>query len=247
MATPPLWHLTPSLLSREQKIHEAVAKLLLVPNHALSRVIPLVREQTYQYTLSFFFFHVSWTLPDGCISRRNYVPLPPGPGPRFPVRAAREFFYHIHLSRLALQPIGHPGDHYLRKYYWNVLAPSEPVHLDKPSTPLGSPIRLEFFDCLRQGIAFFVEEGVTPVHMSSDEGLDHADELSHPLFDKYEMLVKALRPASWYHPSLSLLTVLPALLIIILGIKLLPNINAFIGELIGGLVMVYLRSSSTKL
>jgi hypothetical protein len=79
--------------------------------------------------------------------------------------------------------------------------------------------------------------------MSSDAGLDYADGLPHLVFSAAEMPVDnctvcVMMATSAFSP----LSVCPAVAIIITGIGRIFNINMFLGELIGGLAMAYLRA-----
>jgi hypothetical protein len=79
--------------------------------------------------------------------------------------------------------------------------------------------------------------------MSSDAGLDYADGLPHLVFLAAEMPVDNCTACVMVATSaFSPLSVPLAAAIIITGIGRIPNINPFLGELIGGLAMAYLRA-----
>jgi hypothetical protein len=79
--------------------------------------------------------------------------------------------------------------------------------------------------------------------MSSDVGLDYADGLPHRVFTTNEMAVDNCTACFMVATSAFFpLYVSPAVAVIITGIGRIPNIIPFLGELIGGLAMAYLRA-----
>jgi hypothetical protein len=97
--------------------------------------------------------------------------------------------------------------------------------------------------CLAEVTSYFSRHGIVSDHMSSDAGLDYADGLSHLVFSASEMQVDNCTACVMVATSaFSPLSVLPATAVIITAIGRIPHINPFLGKLIGGLAIAYLRS-----
>jgi hypothetical protein len=97
--------------------------------------------------------------------------------------------------------------------------------------------------CLAEVTFYFPQHGIVPDHMLLDAGLDNADGLSHLVFWVSEMPVDNCTACVMVATSaFSPLSVPPATAVIITGIGCIPHINPFLGKLIGGLAMAYLRS-----
>jgi hypothetical protein len=110
-------------------------------------------------------------------------------------------------------------------------------------TPSQNPTHPYTPACLAEVTSYFSQHGIVLNHMSSDAGPDYADGLPHLVFLASEMPVDNCTACVMVATScFSPLCVPPAVAVIITGIGCIPHINPFLGELIGGLAMAYLRS-----
>jgi hypothetical protein len=118
-----------------------------------------------------------------------------------------------------------------------------PDCIDHAINEAPNPLRPRISPCLAKVHEYFREHGIIPDHTSSDTSLDYADGLPHLVFSTAEMPVDnctvcVMVATSAFFP----LSVTPAAAIIITGIGRIIHINPFLGKLIGGLTMAYLRA-----
>jgi hypothetical protein len=113
-------------------------------------------------------------------------------------------------------------------------------HASLPTSPLIPPLP----PCLAPVRNFLVEAGITPSHMSSDAGFSHTGGLPSSVFTLSQPEVSNCTACfvvacDKFDPGNSP----PAAAIIIKGIERIKLLNPFLGELIGGIAVSYLRSS----
>jgi hypothetical protein len=117
------------------------------------------------------------------------------------------------------------------------------TRIDFSMTPSQNPTHPYMPACLAEVNSYFSHHGIVPDDMSSDAGLDYADGLPHLVFLASEIPVNNCTACVVVATSaFSPLSVPPATAVIITGIGRILRINPFLGKLIGGLAMAYLRS-----
>jgi hypothetical protein len=122
---------------------------------------------------------------------------------------------------------------------WN-WPPASTSRIDFFIIPARNPTHPSMLACLTEVTSYFSQHDIVSDHMSSDAGLDYADGLPHLVFSASEIPVDnctaCVMVATFDFFPLSIPPV------IITGICRIPHINPFLGELIWGLAMTYLRS-----
>jgi hypothetical protein len=125
---------------------------------------------------------------------------------------------------------------------WN-WPPASSSPIDFSITLARNPTHPSMPACLAEVTSYFSQHGIVPDHRSSDAGLDYADGLPHLVFSASEMPVDNCTTCVMVATSaFSPLSIPPAATVIITKIGRIPHIDPFLGELIGGLAMAYLRS-----
>jgi hypothetical protein len=131
-----------------------------------------------------------------------------------------------------------------QKQYWDVVFvhPERQIadHASLSTSPLIPPLP----SCLAPVRNFLVEAGITPLHMSSDAGFSLTGGLPSSVFTLSQPKVSNCTACfvvacDKLDPGNSP----PATAIIIEGIERIKLLNPFLGELIGGIAMSYIRSS----
>ena len=242
------WLLSPDLSPGGAEVSEAIQGFLDSPHYLpVSRKIPVAREQMYRLTATSF-FRVAGILPGGAISGQYFSLLPRSSSklhndPLRPSTALGSGF-DTSIPLGSLQAAGvcrvitaHGGT------FWRIMHVLPPQEIDRPfalpqqrPTPATPP-------CLLPVLQFLEEANITPEFMSSDAGFTFAPSppsvfFTQPQLDVANCSACIMIADESFDPEVTP----PAVAVIIEGIERLPHLNAFIGELIGGIAMVYLRS-----
>jgi hypothetical protein len=248
------WLLKEGLQPGGPDVFKAVEQLLLAHgSKEMGGDIPIVKKQCYMLS-PLSYFCVAGILLDGRVSGRFYCPMP-----LFITRLVLDASRPSQArgsgfdTSVAVSDLRGPGVRRAitclgrGKHFWTVLHILETKRLATPPSLPACPNIPPLPPCLLPVVTFLWEQNSTPVLMSSDASFEYAGGPPCSVFNDRELAVANCTACIMVADSSFPLSGPSAVAVIIHGIERIRHGKPFIGELVGGTDMSYLRSPFSSL